>query len=584
MVGTWGMEKVRNYLRKVALEAGHRLSERDVFVFTDHPPRWDDWTEEDLMLLNRMLRALYNSPASFKVFEMIVATYLLTEAWREEMNCVPKAKKFPRLTDICFDWQWWDAPAEGAWKEGLDFKTFATGWRNVKPKWWGKKWSPADQEAAMRPFAEIWLSNDRLNPATPVQDREDEDDPHSEGYEIDVGRVTGDDCRKAQRQAEIYLAWKAKGRAPAAMAHPVRLRSWARPPNIPPKSQDTVHYGSDRCQLCVEQGMEECRVPATANDPRCVTCRSRKKRCPFGSPVKRTGSTVRAPSARARTHTPAVAGGPRAGWTRTAEHVHPTAAYFTGGPSQEGARDRARPPISVYFDGVPTRTPTLRTCSRTGMSGGRARSRAPSYNGVFLMIFGCAHSTRTLQRCTPAIAHGDLNVLIVMHAAGHAPSSFLGGHILALTLLVTAASGDQLVHVANMRRPPPVSASDASPFHHALTLIHTVSMAPKKPTKKQREAEAAAAAAASSDPPEPETPARPPVSTSTRARGKLAADAENNKSGEITQQIYPYPYAWCPVPLLGNLTIYGNIFPRPPCWAVPAGHSRPPTQTVFLRA
>ena len=42
------------------------------------------------------------------------------------------------------------------------------------------------------------------------------------------------------------------------------------------------HYGSDRCQLCVEQGMEECRVPATANDPRCVTCRSRKKRCPFG--------------------------------------------------------------------------------------------------------------------------------------------------------------------------------------------------------------------------------------------------------------------------------------------------------------
>ena len=77
MVGTWGIEKVRNYLRKVALEAGHRLSERDVFVFTDHPPRWDDWTEEDLMLLNRMLRALYNSPASFKVFEMIVATYLL---------------------------------------------------------------------------------------------------------------------------------------------------------------------------------------------------------------------------------------------------------------------------------------------------------------------------------------------------------------------------------------------------------------------------------------------------------------------------------------------------------------------------
>ncbi|KAH9931383.1 uncharacterized protein B0H18DRAFT_1116533 [Fomitopsis serialis] len=436
MVGTWGMEKLTNYLRKVALEAGHHLSERDLLIFTDHPPRWDDWTEEDLILFNRMLRALYNSPVSFKVFEKIVATYLLTEAWREEMNYIPMAKKFPRLTDICFDWQWWDAPAEGAWKEGLDFKTFATGWRNVKPKWWGKKWSPADQEAAMRPFAEIWLSNDRLNPATPVQDREDEDDPHSEGYEIDVGRVTGEDCRKAQRQAEIYLAWKAKGRAPAAMAHPVRLRSWARPPNIPPKSQDTVHYGSDRCQLCVEQGMEECRVPATANDPRCVTCRSRKKRCPFGSPVKRTGSTVRAPSARARTHTPAVAGGPR--------------------------------------------------------------------------------------------------------AAGHAPSSFLGGHIHALTLPVTAASGDQLVHVANMRRPPPVSASDASPFHHALTLIHTVSMAPKKPTKKQREAEAAAAAAAaaSSDPPEPETPARPPVST--------------------------YPYAWCPVPLLGNLTIYGNIFPRPP--------------------
>ena len=130
----------------------------------------------------------------------------------------------------------------------------------------------------MRPFAEIWLSKSfvstcahlfltartpsqattdstvsvcALTPsrltnsaptaaATPVQDREDEDDPHSEGYEIDVGRVTGEDCRKAQRQAEIYLAWKAKGRAPTAMAHPARLRSWARPPNIPPKSQDTV--------------------------------------------------------------------------------------------------------------------------------------------------------------------------------------------------------------------------------------------------------------------------------------------------------------------------------------------------------
>ncbi|KAH9905094.1 uncharacterized protein B0H18DRAFT_964924, partial [Fomitopsis serialis] len=264
-----------------------------------------------------------------------------TEEWRDELNCVPMAKKFPHLAAICFDWQWWDAPVEGAWKDGLDFKTFATSWRNRKPKWWGKRWSAVDQEAAMRPFADIWLSNDRLNgrclrsyrnssdeprtytAETPVQDHEDEDDPRTEGYEVNEARVSSEDCRKALRQAEIYLAWKAKGRAPAAMAHPVPLRSWARPPNVPASSQDTVHYGSDRCQRCIEHGMEECRVPAIANDPRCVTCRARKKGCPFGSRVAPSGSrgtpsvtAVRAPSTRARTRTLTNDGGPRAGMKR----------------------------------------------------------------------------------------------------------------------------------------------------------------------------------------------------------------------------------------------------------------------------
>ncbi|KAH9916892.1 uncharacterized protein B0H18DRAFT_958630 [Fomitopsis serialis] len=316
MVGTWGMKRLRKYLRKVALEAGHHVSERDLLIFTDHPPRWDDWTEEDLMLFNRTLRALYNSPVSFRVFEKIVATYLLTKKWRKQLNYVPMAKKFPHLADTCFDWQWWDAPAEGAWQEGLDFKTFATGWRNRKPKWWGKRWSVVDQEAAMRPFADIWLSNDRLNPATPVQDHEDEDDPRTEGYELNWGV-------KAQRQAEIYLAWKAKGRAPAAMAHPIPLSTWARPLNVPPQSQDTVNCGRDRCERCTESGMEECRVPAVANDPRCVTCRARKKGCSFGSPLthaasRRTASAtvVRAPSNRARTRTPASSGGARAGMKR----------------------------------------------------------------------------------------------------------------------------------------------------------------------------------------------------------------------------------------------------------------------------
>ncbi|KAH9912028.1 uncharacterized protein B0H18DRAFT_961437 [Fomitopsis serialis] len=275
--------EVSNYLRKVALEAGHHLSERDVFVFTDHPPRWDDWTEEDLILFNRMLRALYNSPVSFK---------------------------------------WWDAPAEGAWKEGLDFKTFATGWRNLKPKWWGKSgrpWTRRRHEAVCGNLAQ----QRPAQPCNPGPRPRDEDDPHSEGYEINVGRVTGEDCRKAQRQAEIYLAWKAKGRAPAAMAHPIPLSTWARPLNVPPQSQDTVNCGRDRCERCTESGMEECRVPAVANDPRCVTCRARKKGCSFGSPLthaasRRTASAtvVRAPSNRARTRTPASSGGARAGMKR----------------------------------------------------------------------------------------------------------------------------------------------------------------------------------------------------------------------------------------------------------------------------
>ena len=86
MVGTWGMKRLRKYLRKVALEAGHHVSERDLLIFTDHPPRWDDWTEEDLMLFNRTLRALYNSPVSFRVFEKIVATYLLVSGLLHAMR------------------------------------------------------------------------------------------------------------------------------------------------------------------------------------------------------------------------------------------------------------------------------------------------------------------------------------------------------------------------------------------------------------------------------------------------------------------------------------------------------------------
>ena len=63
--------------------------------------------------------------------------------------------------------------------------------------------------------------------------------------------MTGEDCRKAQRQAEIYLAWKAKGRSPAAMAHPIPLSTWARPLNVPPQSQDTVVSAIVYCPLTI---------------------------------------------------------------------------------------------------------------------------------------------------------------------------------------------------------------------------------------------------------------------------------------------------------------------------------------------
>ncbi|KAH9910506.1 uncharacterized protein B0H18DRAFT_963235 [Fomitopsis serialis] len=285
---------VKQYLREAATEAQLDIEERGPLEFTDQPPERHEWTEEMVERMNRTIRALLNSPVSYEALDEILKWYLLDERWRHSLNYVPKGILFPRVLDECFAWQYWDEPAEGAWKEGLSLETFLSEWRQCQVKEWDIRTPKEEEDAGMQAFAEIWLHNDHLYSGTPVQEFEDTDAP-TMMYEIDRGRVTDEDRKKAMQRRGIYLAMKAKGHAPAAMSDPIPLNKYKRPKDLPPKSLDTVFYGKDCCLRCLDRGLVDCRVPKRDyEDPRCVACIDARKGCSFkkhGLPVVSKGST-----------------------------------------------------------------------------------------------------------------------------------------------------------------------------------------------------------------------------------------------------------------------------------------------------
>ncbi|KAH9910350.1 uncharacterized protein B0H18DRAFT_963474 [Fomitopsis serialis] len=280
MVGTWTLEDVKQYLREAATEAQLDIEERGPLEFTDQPPERHEWTEEMVERMNRTIRALLNSPVSYEALDEILKWYLLDERWRHSLNYVPKGILFPRVLDECFAWQYWDEPAEGAWKEGLSLETFLSEWRQCQVKEWDIRTPKEEEDAGMQAFAEIWLREYFVfwDPCPGVRGHR----RPTMMYEIDRGRVTDEDRKKAMQRRGIYLAMKAKGHAPAAMSDPIPLNKYKRPKDLPPKSLDTVFYGKDCCLRCLDRGLVDCRVPKRDyEDPRCVACIDARKGCSF---------------------------------------------------------------------------------------------------------------------------------------------------------------------------------------------------------------------------------------------------------------------------------------------------------------
>ncbi|KAH9828553.1 uncharacterized protein C8Q71DRAFT_793225 [Rhodofomes roseus] len=257
MVGPWTYEDTGKYYREAVKRRPSFSGRRDMLQFTDRLPSTDDWTLPVLLQLNRTLRVLYNGPFNWDAFKKIVMQHILS------------------LT-AC-----WDAPKEGAWPRDLSMRRYFVKWRRCEPFYFeADTHTDEDMERAADLFLDIWMANDRLHAATPVQFGEEKDFPGFTVYRVRDEAVTDAERLAAAQSKELYLNLQARGWAPERMDEPLQVgASVARPAKLPPPAGDIVICGPGMCAQCIKKRYLECRVPQDGGKPRCVACRVHKLGC-----------------------------------------------------------------------------------------------------------------------------------------------------------------------------------------------------------------------------------------------------------------------------------------------------------------
>ncbi|KAH9832120.1 uncharacterized protein C8Q71DRAFT_910438 [Rhodofomes roseus] len=281
MVGPWTYEDTGKYYREAVKRRPSFSGRRDMLQFTDRLPSTDDWTLPVLLQLNRTLRVLYNGPFNWDAFKKIVMQHILTNDVLDALKALPEDEQIPHLVQLVLDWACWDAPKEGAWPRDLSMRRYFVKWRRCEPFYFeADTHTDEDMERAADLFLDIWMANDRLHAATPVQFGEEKDFPGFTVYRVRDEAVTDAERLAAAQSKELYLNLQARGWAPERMDEPLQVgASVARPAKLPPPAGDIVICGPGMCAQCIKKRYLECRVPQDGGKPRCVACRVHKLGC-----------------------------------------------------------------------------------------------------------------------------------------------------------------------------------------------------------------------------------------------------------------------------------------------------------------
>ncbi|KAI0724128.1 hypothetical protein C8Q72DRAFT_889799 [Fomitopsis betulina] len=216
MPGSWTLEQGITFAKHIVAECGSRVSQ-EPFVFHSNEAVPEDWTEEDVKKLNRVVWALVNTPLTWEAIEYVwtVSIMPMDSKWRESLNA-SSDPKLPHLLDNFFSWLWWDTPEEGTYVPGLTFRIFIEDCREVVVRTFGNDALRQEEEAAMTEFVNIWLKGRHLKAEAPAPLSED---PHFRLYaHFKTELITDKQRAEAAQHVAEFLAIKARREGPTVAA------------------------------------------------------------------------------------------------------------------------------------------------------------------------------------------------------------------------------------------------------------------------------------------------------------------------------------------------------------------------------
>ncbi|KAH9913180.1 uncharacterized protein B0H18DRAFT_960546 [Fomitopsis serialis] len=164
MVGQSSISDLRNHVFHLSPMGAEGTRQRheileDRNLFSDLAPAPDEWNTEVFNRLERTLWAAYNSPLTWRNFELLIRCHVLTPPWLRSLRRSGQEQNFPVLLLALFQWITVDPLIP---HDAHNIRWFLFEYYRIRPRVVSSMASPAAHRRAFAPMALRWILNDRI--------------------------------------------------------------------------------------------------------------------------------------------------------------------------------------------------------------------------------------------------------------------------------------------------------------------------------------------------------------------------------------------------------------------------------------